>query len=79
MSYYAPQPRPTEYGTFWVTTEIIEQNGRWSGVYRVATLVGARETEVSDWYYTEDEAEAEITRLRAVEDALWARVQTAQP
>ena len=69
----------TDYGTFWVTTEIISHGGRWSGVYRVATMVGKREVEVTRWYYTEDEAEREILRLREIEDALYEGQQaTAQ-
>ena len=72
VSDYVPQSRPTDYGTFWVTTEIVEHDGRWSGVYRVSTLVGKTETEVSKWFYTEDEAEKEILRLRALDTALWA-------
>ena len=72
VSDYMPQSRPTDYGTFWVTTEIMEHDGRWSGVYRVSTLVGKTETEVSKWFYTEDEAEKEILRLRALDAALWA-------
>lgn len=78
MNVYRPQARPTDYRTFWVVPEIIERDGRWSGVYRVATLVGKTETEVSDIYWTEDEAEAEITRLREVEDGLWAAAQAEQ-
>ncbi len=73
MSSYTPQSRPTDYNTFWVSTEIVEDKGRWSGVYRVSTLVGTTETEVSKWFYTEDEAEREIVKLRALDDALWAK------
>lgn len=78
MSKYTPQARPTDYNTFWVSTEILEHDGRWSGVYRVATMVGDVETEVSRWFYTEDEAEAEILRLRALDDALWAKEESAR-
>lgn len=72
VSDYRPQARPTEYGTFWVVPEIIEHKGSWSGVYRVMTLAGKDEVEASGVCWTEDEAEAEITRLRAAEDALHA-------
>lgn len=78
MSKYAPQARSTDYNTFWVSTEILEHDGRWSGVYRVSTLVGDVETEVSRWFYTEDEAEAEIVRLRALDDALFAKEEAAR-
>lgn len=75
---YVPQARETDYGTFWVTTEILEKDGRFSGVYRVATLVGGAEAEVSRWFWTEDEAEREILRLRALDDAAWAAEQAAR-
>lgn len=78
VSDYVPQSRPTDYGTFWVTTEIVEHDGRWSGVYRVSTLVGKDEAEVSRWFYTEDEAEKEIVKLRALDDALWAEDEAAR-
>lgn len=78
VSKYAPQARPTDYNTFWVSTEILEHDGRWSGVYRVSTLVGSTETEVSRWFYTENEAEAEIVRLRGMDDALWAKEEAAR-
>lgn len=78
MSKYTPQARPTDYNTFWVSTEILEHDGRWSGVYRVSTLVGSTETEVSRWFYTENEAEAEIVRLRGLDDALWAKEEAAR-
>jgi hypothetical protein len=78
VSDYVPQSRPTDYGTFWVTTEIMEHDGRWSGVYRVSTLVGKDEAEVSRWFYTEDEAEKHILALRALDDALWAKDEAAR-
>lgn len=78
VSDYVPQSRPTDYGTFWVTTEIMEHDGRWSGVYRVSTLVGGAEAEVSRWFYTEDEAEKHILALRALDDALWAGDEAAR-